>query len=112
MGSDFLHSYFIVLFVRLRCSGGLGVPCRRKGHGSSGGSGVRSGPDHSHHPYLFLPYPGHTLNGHGGSVTVILLVYEVARCTRAGSVASGYGLVAGGQWFGCFMIGCSGHNKC
>lgn len=63
----------ILLWLRpvgLRCSSGLGVPCRRKGHGSSGGAGVRSGPDHSHHPYLFLPHLGHSLTGHGASVTV------------------------------------------
>lgn len=47
----------------LRCSGGLGVPCRRKGHGSSGGSCVRGGSDHSHHPYLILPHPGYSVNG-------------------------------------------------
>lgn len=73
--SDFyFYSHWNILLcpcrVRLRCGGGLGVPCRRKGHGSSRGSGVRSGPDHSRHPNLLLPHPGHSLNGRGGSVTV------------------------------------------
>lgn len=47
----------------LRCRGGLGVPRGREGHGSSGGSGVRDGPDHSHRPHLLLPRPSHALTG-------------------------------------------------
>lgn len=49
------------VLVSLRRSSGGGVPRGREGHGTAGGSGVRSGPDHPLRHHFLLARPGHSV---------------------------------------------------